>query len=249
MTNQIKKKTCQHFNKAAATYDAHCSVQNQICAHSLQCLRKFGSDFHYIADFACGTGESTLQLIQHLTFHQCYALDFAKQLLTVAHNKLVEYEYIEIIEADFEQPLLMMNNLDLIFCNMGLQWSNDIAKTLNLWHSYLDDNGLLLFSMPTSNNFKELVPEYKPKFMTHQKIVSLLSKQKWGLLLTDMTEIVQPFDHPLDALRSLKATGTNSNKGIYKRLGLSPMKLEQVFIDPTDAKLTYQIGIYLARKI
>lgn len=249
MTEQIKKKIRQRFNKAAKTYDAHCSVQNQICHYSLKCLHEFGSDFHHIADFACGTGESTLRLGQHINFKYCYALDFAKQLLTIAQNKLLEHEHIEVIEADFEQSLPISNKLDLVFCNMGLQWSNDIAKTLNLWHSYLDDNGLLLFSMPTSNNFKELVPRYKPNFMAHQQIVSLLCKQKWALLLADMTEITQSFDHPLAALRSLKATGTNYSKGTYDKPGLSSMNFKQAFINPADTKLTYQVGIYLARKI
>jgi malonyl-CoA O-methyltransferase len=249
VTDQIKKKIRQHFNKAAKTYDAHCTVQNQICTYSLKCLREFGSDFHHIADFACGTGESTLRLMQSINFKHCYALDFAKQLLTVAHNKLLKYNNIQILEANFEQPLPISNQLDFIFCNMGLQWSDDIAKTLNLWHTYLDDRGLLLFSMPTSNNFKELDPRYKPKFMAHQNTIKLFCKHKWDLLLTDTIEITQSFDCPLLALRSLKATGTNYSKGTYERSGLSTMKINHVFTSSTEANLTYHIGIYLARKI
>jgi len=103
--------------------------------------------------------------------------------------------------------------------------------------------------MPTSNNFKELAPIYKPEFMEHQQIIDLISNQRSELLCADIIKITQQFDHPISALKSLKATGTNYSKGIYEQGSLSPVRFDQIFSDPNDIRLTYQIGIYLVRKI
>ena len=71
MNTKLKVKLQTNFNKAAPSYDQNCTIQNEICKQSIELLLLYENHFNYIADFACGTGESTKQLIQSVNYQQC----------------------------------------------------------------------------------------------------------------------------------------------------------------------------------
>ena len=127
----LKSAIKRQFDKSFDTYDRYCSLQNEVCDHSIQLLKKQATDFEVMADFACGTGESTLRLIERITHRQCYAIDFSDKLLSVAAHKLPST--VHPILFDFENNLFEAQTLDLIFCNMGLQWALDLEKTFKLF--------------------------------------------------------------------------------------------------------------------
>ncbi|OGV26051.1 MAG: hypothetical protein A3F18_08800 [Legionellales bacterium RIFCSPHIGHO2_12_FULL_37_14] len=250
MNSSIKNKIRTKFNRAAKTYDLHCIIQNAICQRSIQLLLSHQNSFKHVADFACGTGESTLYLQQHINFKKCYAVDFAEQLLTVAQNKVTNINHIDWIHSDFEHPLHVPHKLDLIFCNMGLQWSNDFSTTLCLWQQYLDKNGLLLFSIPIAGNFPEIKKNCKPTLLDHQQIINWLSENHWQHVTNEVDFFEKEFKSPIEALKSLKATGANYCKNnIRQASGLSPINLNEIFLCLNNHKLTYKIGIYLVRNI
>src|SRR3990167_1493861 len=131
-----------NFNKAAATYDQYCKIQNEICDYSIEMLLHHDRHFDYIADIACGTGESTKKLIQTVRYNQCVAIDFSENLLIQAKKKL-NNNAITFICSDFDFPIFKKPFFDLIFCNMGLQWSFGFYKTIGWLHQYLLTNGWL----------------------------------------------------------------------------------------------------------
>lgn len=244
----IKSKVRDKFNQAASTYDLNCSVQNSVCLKAIQLLLKHQNVFDYIADFGCGTGESTNSLLKHLECKRCYAADFARKLLMVARNKLSYIDKIEWIHCDFEEPIKLANALDLIFCNMGLQWSTDMINTLCLWRSYLKQQGFLLFSVPMAENFPELKEDIKPKFLTDKEITGIVASIGMNLVAKNFESFKASFTNQLQALKALKATGTNYNKtNIRPNQGLNTFKPDNFFKDPNVSELTYEIGTYLIR--
>ena len=244
----IKHRARNQFNRAALTYDLNCSVQNTVCLQAIQVLLNHQKVFDNIADFGCGTGESTNGLMKHLECKRCYAVDFAEKLLTVAKNKLSYIDKIEWIHCDFDQPIKIAKPLDLIFCNMGLQWSSDVVKTLHLWQGYLKHHGLLLFSVPRADNFPELKEAIKPDFLNDKEIADVLKANGYYLITQRFKRFEVQFTHQLEALKALKATGTNYNKTtIHPIQGLKPLKTDHIFINSNVSQLTYEIGIYLVR--
>lgn len=249
MNNEIKGKIRNNFNRAASTYDQHCSVQNTICQHSIRLLLKHRIVFNNIADFGCGTGESTFHLMKYIKFNRCYATDFAEQLLAVAQSKFPDDVKINWIHGDFDQHIKINTPLELIFCNMGLQWSVDVSKAINLWHQYLKNNGLLLFSIPMAGNFPELRANCKPTFLTHLEIIDILSINNWQLVDFEFKHLKIKFKNSFETLNSLKAVGANYSKTMHQIVqGLSTINYKQIFLNPNLNQLTYEIGIYLAKK-
>ncbi len=250
VTENIKRRVRNQFNRAALTYDLYCSVQNTVCLEAIHVLLKHQKVFGHVADFACGTGESTSFLIKHLECSSCYALDFAEELLAVARNKLLCIDNIEWIHHDFEQPIKINKPIELIFCNMGLQWSCNVPKTLHLWQSYLKHQGWILFSVPIAGNFPELKETIKPNLLTDGEMTHLLESIGLSLITKHFKHLEVKYADQLEILRALKATGTNYNKTLTLPIrGLKSIKAKEFFVNKKVSQLTYEIGIYLVRKI
>jgi malonyl-CoA O-methyltransferase len=248
MSDPIKRKVRNQFNRAALTYDSHCSLQNAIGFEAIHMLLNFKNNFDTIADFACGTGESTSSLTKHINFKHCYAVDFAEQLLAVAKGKFSNFNTIEWVNCDYDEAINFSKPLDLIFCNMGLQWSCDISKTLKLWQSYLKHHGLVLFSIPIAGNFPELRQTIKPEFLTDNEVTDILETNGLYEISKKIARFEMQFSNPIDAIKSLKATGTNFNKRVPSlNQGLKKLQIDDVFINSQVSQLTYEIGTYLVR--
>ena len=248
MQNSLKYKIQQKFNAAAKSYDQSASIQNEVAKQAITTLLLHQQVFQYIADFACGTGESTRHLAEHIQYKACYAIDFANQLLACAKTKFTGNEPIHWLSCDFDKRLCHLPLLDLIFCNMGLQWAANFSKTISLWNEYLKPNGLLLFSLPLATNFPEIRHAFKPHFLSHEQLLSACTLKRFTAIDTQHHTFQLQFSSALAALRYLKATGTNHND-TPTRKGLTTPRLTQIFHPPkTPQTLTYEIGIYLFRK-
>ena len=246
----IKEKIREKFNRAACSYDQHCDVQKEICDRSLALLSKHQNCFNHIADFACGTGGSTKKLLQQVRYHQCYAIDFAKNLLSLAKKNLNSEKKIDIMSGDLDEPLFEKPCLELVFCNMGLQWAENLSRSINLFHQYLMPNGKLLFAMPIDGNFPEIKSSFKLRLPNHEAIIQTLRREKFELIEFDINIFSALFKDQFELLKSLKGVGANYNKSKNKYgQGLSKLKMCELFTVPENTQLTYSVGIYLAKKM
>jgi malonyl-CoA O-methyltransferase len=249
MSTLIKERIKRNFTLAAATYDQHCLVQNVIAAQAVNLLCRHQKYFDIVADFACGTGESTRQLLGEIDYSHCYAIDFCEDLLMRAKSKYPDKA--SFILSDFEKTIFKKESLDLIFCNMGLQWSSQIDQVIKLFASYLRENGRFVFSLPLADNFPELKSRNKLSLLTHDAIVEILYNA--GFELNDFINFQYQvnFKSYYAALKSLQYTGTNYAMSESKnRVGYSKRSLEDLFlIVNTNVSLTYRVGIYVAKTI
>ena len=248
MNPDLKEKIKSNFDNAFQSYDMHCDAQNAIGKKALDLLLQYKRQFGVIADFACGTGESTQCLLKKVQYEMCVGIDFSSKLLKQAKRK--QPSCIQYIHADFDNPILRTSCLDLIFCNMGLQWSFDLSRTLKLLNSYLKDEGLILLTLPAGNNFPEIKPEYKPALPSHTTIKKALKLAGFSILDHMHCHYKTMFNSTLDALRSIKHIGANTiiTRQNVAKTGLSKSILEHVFYDQEHPSLTYEIEIYLGEK-
>ncbi len=229
---------------AAPTYDQHCLVQNAIADQAITLLCHHQRDFGRVADFACGTGESTRQLLTKINYRSCYAIDFCENLLLKAKSKSLSK--VDFILSDFEHAIFEKESLDLIFCNMGLQWSLQLEEVVNLFSSYLRESGWFAFSLPLKHNFPEL--KSKLPLFTHENIFEILSKAYFQLADFAILEHKIYFSSCYEALKSLQYTGANySLSGMKNRRVYSRRLLEDLFLQTgKEISLTYRVGIYIA---
>jgi malonyl-CoA O-methyltransferase len=246
MNNFYKNKIKHHFNKAYKTYDDYCVVQNDASQRALELLMQHPFHFKKIADFACGTGESTLRLIRQIKHEECYAIDFSDKLLHIAASKLPDA--VNCILSDFDTPLFPNDSLDLIFCNMGLQWSLNLERTLSLFDLYLTKNGCFAFSMPVTENFPEMKAEFKSLPLSSDQIIHILNNTGFKLVAHYNYKNVQLFESYYHALKSLQKIGANFSPE-FNNKGLRRVNVREIFVeDCLRPQLTYHIGIYLCQK-
>ena len=225
-------------------------MQKKICGKTIEMLRQNNTDFQVVADFACGTGNSTLSLAENIAYQKMFAIDISESLVDIARQKL-EPRNIDFIIGDFDERLLPENTVDLIFCNMGLQWSLNINKTLSLFVSTLRENGMLVFSMPLDETFIELNQWCRNTHHSGKEVKTMLNNLNLQSIQYHHLTFIQVFDMHLDALKSIKGVGANC---ILDRVGINQIKhrskrTKDFFVLKENITLTYQIGIFIATKV
>ncbi len=245
----MKNKIRQSFNKAWKTYDLYSQIQQRACDKAIKALLQHGDRYSLVADFACGTGLSTQSLLRSIQTEKILAIDFSESLLQVASNKNVDSR-VSFLHADFDDLRTDTAKLDLVFCNMGLQWSPNILFTLGLFHSYLKTNGLLVFSLPMDSTFNELKEPYRNAFYTLDSLKIRINESGFNLLSFEEFTIVDQFDNPIKALRSIKFVGANClvmDEGLRQK-GLSRSAVKNMFVNHNNFNLSYRIGIFVLKK-
>lgn len=244
----IPEKIRQNFNRAAHAYDKFSGVQNTVCDLAIQVLAPYAQHFDTVADFACGTGGSTQKLRQHIPFRHCYAVDFSEKPLAIAKHKLEQDQHIVFVHGNIARPLFQGSCLDLIFCNMGLQWVQNLSQSLALFHHYLSHMGALLFTLPVVGNFPEMKPGYKHRLHTHEAIVRMLHDSAFHVIKSGVCAFSYQFSDQLTLLRSLKSVGAtyHARQGAYPARGLSKHRIQDRFVNQDNTQLTYLIGVYFS---
>jgi len=248
LDNSSHYRILQAFNKAAATYTEHSQIQLQTCNSLIELLAPNLFRSQNIADFACGTGISTKNLIEAYGYNQYYAIDFAAQALLVAKNKLAEFN-VNFIIGNYNTNHFSNETLDLAFSNLGFNWSTSLEKTFKMMFKQLKRGGILAFSVPIDGNFKQLKKEFRNRCYRSEEILVLL--QGSGFLLNKFHILTydQLYENAFIALKSLKNTGTNVNLHNSITGLISIHKLNQMFEDSEQISLTYKIGLFVATKL
>ncbi len=248
-TKQYFKNT---FNQATDTYDAYASLQQSIADLLAQDLQQWGKVKRDILDVGCGTGMSIGSLMRHFSYRHLYGLDFADRLLDKAIMKYSD-RTTSFILADFDDiPILCRDRtmlFDVIFSNMALQWSLNLAASLSGMELTLSQQGLIAFSLPLSGTFSEIQTAYRNTFYTwSQVLASLPHSCEW--LWTKSLRFHEKFDTLRAAVTSIKKVGANARWQRDRSLsGISmPRSIRALFYDPDMTGLTYCIGFFIARK-
>lgn len=242
MINDIKVRIQKSFNKASDTYDAYSFIQREVCKNLLKQLKKLNFRHDVIADFACGTGISTREIINVFSCETLYAIDFCDKLLAKAKNKKLGSKVIFIL-ADFDDVVFLKNSFQLLVCNMGFQWALDLKHTLTTLLLQLSDFGVMAFSMPLQGTFNELKDTYRNYFLDSQSIVDLLEETGFEIFSFQEENFIEIFNTPIETIRSIKNIGANCLIHRKSREGTPPSaRLIK------NTQLTYRIGFFIVKK-
>lgn len=222
------------FNKAANTYDYNCSLQLEIGRQLIELIKRQGNSFDSMIDLGCGTGLITEFLKNEISCRKLYAIDLADALLRLASERL---KYDVVIESSFDSVPLKDKSVDLVFSNMSFQWSYDLKRTIDESSRILKKSGLLAFSIPNKESFKEVRESIEnldmPNFLNDFFDVSGLR-----YMLSDYTILEFParihtsyYGSVLSLLKSIKNIGASHIKSNSQRrlTNLDFMVLDEYF--------------------
>lgn len=145
------------FNKAAAHYEQHAVLQQTVASHMLERLDLFRLRPGLILDVGAGTGWAARVLARRYRKARVVLCDIAEQMLQKARQRApFLFSRQSFLCADVENLPIGDAQVDMIFCNLCVQWCADLDRVFHHFRRVLRPEGLLLFSSFGPDTLREL---------------------------------------------------------------------------------------------
>ena len=127
-----------------------------------------------IIDIGCGTGMSTLQLVNRWPKAKLIGVDYSESMLETARQLPIQVEWLR---RDCNKKLSEFRGADIIFANASLQWLDEHETVIKEWFEILVEGGLIAVQIPL---FDEMVAQ--------ESINKLINSEKWKHYFIDIEE-------------------------------------------------------------
>ncbi len=208
-----KRLVARSFGMAATTYDAVAGLQRSV-GNGL--LAKLAPSVRprRVLDVGAGTGYFSLALAHRFPEAQVLALDIAEGMLRQARQRFPG----ACIVADAEALPLASASVDILFCNLAIQWSSCLRTTFAEFRRVLRPGGQLLFSTLGSGTLRELREAWAEvdghthvnEFADIAMVASCLEAAGWPC--ADLHGECRRLDYPdvMSLMRELKRLGARN---------------------------------------
>lgn len=234
-----KRKVQRSFDRVANSYDNYSHVQQAVSRNLLTLLTDNCNEPSRVLDIGCGTSAVTQSLQQALPTSEVMGLDLSHHFLMRAAS------YFPVIQADFDSLPLQSNCIDVLFSNMALHWSINLAATLKELVGCLKADGFIVCSLPVLGTFCEL-KQALPDAGTFQ----FIDLEQLGLPFSQYytEQIFCRYASVMQALQSIKFTGTmclpsQHNSALSGRKIIQQLKA--YYARQEEVTLTYQICYFI----
>lgn len=233
-----KRQMRRAFERAASGYDAAAALQREVCARMLERLSLMRIAPRAILDAGSGTGNAHRGLSRRYPRARVIELDLSHSMLRVARDRqpwwrllLLHAERCQVC-GDIERMPLAPGSIDLVWANLTLQWSTDLARSLAECFRVLAPEGLLMFSSFGPDTLKELRLAFAHgdpgvhvnRFIDMHDVGDLLVHGGFSDPVMDAETFTLTYREVADLMRELKALGAhNVNAG--RTRGLSGRRL------------------------
>ncbi len=144
------------FSRAAANYDQHTWLQQEIGSRLLERLDVLNPQPQVIVDMGCGTGIHSFKLKSLFPKATVTGIDFSAEMLFEARKLNRWHRKVKYLQADMADTGLADASVDLIYSNLSLQWAPDLHLVFNEWRRLLKPGGLLLIATLGPETLSEL---------------------------------------------------------------------------------------------
>lgn len=144
------------FSKAASAYEQTALLQAQVGDLLLERLQVLKPEPLRILDVGAGTGRLTGLLRKRYPKAQVIALDLALGMLRQAKTNAGWWRPFVRVAGDAQALPLADGCIDVLVCNLCLQWCGDLKAALYEFRRVLKPGGWLLFSSFGPDTLKEL---------------------------------------------------------------------------------------------
>ncbi|MDE2140124.1 MAG: malonyl-ACP O-methyltransferase BioC [Gammaproteobacteria bacterium] len=144
------------FERAACGYDAAAALQQEVARRLLERLELTTIQPARVLDLGCGTGRNLRELRRRYPRARLVAADFAFNMLLAARRRLGFWRRVPLTCADALHLPFAAGSFDFVYCNLVLQWCDDLDRVLVELRRTLAPHALLLFSSFGPDTLKEL---------------------------------------------------------------------------------------------
>ncbi|WP_376695730.1 methyltransferase domain-containing protein [Wenzhouxiangella sp. EGI_FJ10305] len=156
-TGSDAREVRRRFDVAAERYDEHAALFDEVGRRLLERLDGLRFDPECIVDLGCGTARHALELRERYPQARLLAIDGAQSMLGQARKRRGRWRpRFELACADVSRLPLAEASVDLVYANLSLQWSGDLAATLAGLRRIMRPRGLLLMTLPGPDTLVEL---------------------------------------------------------------------------------------------
>lgn len=134
------------FGRAAASYEAHAVLQNEVASRLLERLDGIAMQPVRVLDAGSGPGAGAAALHARFPDADVIALDLALPMLQASARHAGHPPAFVRVGADVQALPLADASIDLVHSNLCLQWCDDPGLALAEFGRVLRPGGLLLFS-------------------------------------------------------------------------------------------------------
>ena len=166
MSNQFDPRHVRRaFSRAAASYDAAARLQHEVESRLLESLDYLDDRVPgVVLDLGCGPARAAALMRERWPRARVIAMDLALPMLQQARQRnrwgLRALPGVQRplarINADARALPLADNSVDVLFCNLCLQWVDDLASVFAGFRRVLKPDGLLLCSSFGPDTLHEL---------------------------------------------------------------------------------------------
>lgn len=180
-----KQAVAKSFSAAASDYDHYAQFQHRL-AQTLVASCPAPSKYN-ILDLGCGTGYCLALLQQRYGHRNIMGADLAQGMLDYAQANHPEFSY-QI--ADAENLPFAVNQFDLIFSNLAVQWCDSFAQVLAQAYACLAPGGHLVLSTLADGTLQELKHAWA-QVDDHQHVNDFLSQAQLSQHVNDSEFVVE----------------------------------------------------------
>ena len=232
--NLIDKSAVRRsFNLASSHYDANAHLQYAIANRLIAYAKHSPSRAIQILDAGAGSGISTEILSRAFPNNHIVGLDFAQEMLKIAHQKL---QQLDFICGDIEILPFATSTFDLVYSSSTLQWSGDLKTALNEFGRVMKKGSELLISTYTDGTLHELQDSWSRvdneqhtlEFSTSRELCSLLKSAGMVIKSCQTQAEVVLYSNVNALLNHLKHTGVRNLRQDRCANLTPPSKLENM---------------------
>ena len=237
------------FKKSIATYDNSAVIQKEM-AHRLvgKVLEYCGNNFDKVFEFGVGTGFLSKSILNEINFEEYYANDIIEESEFCIRNIIKD---VKFLPGDIEK-INIKENFDLVLSNAVMQWIYDTDELLLKIKNNMNSGGYFAFTTFGERNFEE-IKQTTGVALNYLKTETLKEKCSHFFYFFNYEENLETlyFDTPLDVLKHIKYSGTNSIKTLnwtISKLKTFEEYYRKNFSSGTKVALTYN-PIYVVLKL
>ncbi|WP_027079515.1 malonyl-ACP O-methyltransferase BioC [Luteimonas mephitis] len=148
------------FSRASSSYDAAAALQHEVESRLLESLDYLEDRVpDTILDLGCGPGHAAAAMRKRWPRARVVAMDIALPMLQQARRRSSWnplHKPIDRINADARALPLADDSVDVLFCNLCMQWVDDLPAAFAGFRRVLKPGGLLLVSTFGPDTLQEL---------------------------------------------------------------------------------------------
>lgn len=206
------------FERAAPRYDAFAALQGAVRANLAERLDLVDLEPRRMLDAGCGTGGAQRALFARFPRAALLAVDFAPAMLRQARRHKPWFKTLHPVAADCDALPFADGSIDLVFCNLVLQWLDDPEPAFREFRRVLAPRGLLLFSSFGPDTLRELRAAWGEvdgaphvnRFLDMHDVGDALVRAGLGEPVLDVEHLTTRYAAPRALMRELKGLGAHN---------------------------------------